>query len=168
MQPSDGAKAAQFDRTRCKTSRNTPTQLRVVNNVAPPPEAPSRWLVRWANAAGSYEGHLRLNGNSGSMRVTWREPGTGTTVTIDEAMFVRQEGDDVVLQGVAPVIAGTDVPATSYQADHAHVRLGADGLVYAAFCDVMPAHQCFPASLIALPASPAPASRGGAVSEAAM
>jgi hypothetical protein len=101
------------------------------------------------------------------MRVTYSVPGGGAVV-IDEAVYVRQEGADTVLQGVAPVIAGTGAPASFYQADHAHVRLGADGLMYAVFCDVIPAHQCYPATLAALPDDGSPQTRRPAAGPEAM
>jgi hypothetical protein len=166
--PTENVETAQRQRGNRKPPRSTPGQVPVVNTIEQPSAGPSRWLVRWSNANGSYEGHLSLAGNAGNMRVTYRDPGSGNVAVIDEAMFVRQEGTDLVLQGVAPVLAGTKVPASFYQADHAHVRLGVDGLVYAAFCDVVPAHQCFPATLVPLPSRSAPTRQGSGVRAASM
>jgi hypothetical protein len=122
-------------------------------NVADTPatNAAGRWQVRWTDPSGSYDGQLKLTGNNGKLRVRYSGP-NGQIIVIDQAIYMRQEGADTVLQGVGPVVASTGAPATFYQPDHAHVRLGPDGLLHAAFCDLANGHLCYPALITALPA----------------
>ena len=134
---------------RVRRQRPVSSQTSVANVSQPASQSTSsRWLVRWSNPTGLYEGRLHLTGSTGSLRVTYTDG--GNYVVIDQGIVMRQEGPDIVLQGLSPTVAGTGVAATFYQADHAHVRLGPDGLLYAAFCD-QPAHQCYPALLTPLP-----------------
>jgi hypothetical protein len=107
-------------------------------NAKPVAPIPYRITLQWQDprsASASYVGTLKMQGASGTLRVTMFENGKVHRV-VDEQMRAFRTNDVIFLVGSAPKIAGTTIPAANWLSDAFVIKRNKAGVwTITATCD---------------------------------